>query len=974
MKIYTGVVENRDDPLRIGRCQVRVVGLHTEDKIKLPTEDLPWAHPIAPITSASMNGIGWTPVGPVNGTWVAIVFTDADEQFPMMLGTLPGIPQSKAASIAIEESGSDIIATDGGILVDSSGTEVTNGNGIPITVGTSDAVAHPIGTANTTTAADVPNLTAQPTPNKPDDANLKKDIPLDPPPKSTPNVTQARQSIAAIISACDKCGLTTKYAKAAILGICGGESAWLPIEEGHYYSNPDSLLKIFPGVFQGDAALAAKYAKWQGSKSDFFNFIYSPQFRNGKAAGNVQPNDGGLFYGRGFNQITGRRLYEQLEKALAKVGIVAPISTQPDLLISDVNISAAATVMFYKLNVKADINDPGYFQAALKRTGADAGGTGYPKKQKYYEYFLGQVVGVDSTNKPTADDQKTYTAADVAGLPPAKQAALLEDRSDANTLGFRDPKGKYPLRNLMDEPDTNRMARGVLKETSIEFKDSTRTKGIAAANGADSWDQPLAPFGGMYPYAKIMETESGHIMAFDDTPLNEYISFYHKTGSFIDIDSNGTQVNKIVGDGYQIIDRNGSIYIAGTAKVTVGNGINIYVQGDADIQVDGYSTINLKNDADINVANNLNVQVGGDFNLGVTGSINVKTAADLTIDSDGQTAVHSAGLMHVASDADLGISSKADMFLAATGKQNIKAGGDLFSTAGGNNNIRASGNLNLDGTQLHGQEGAAVAAGDEPAVETVVLELAPIDAADSPRNNQFDYLQTPVRPSPPVQLKFAVEQENEGMVNDYLANPSKYYNAEAADGGVKGNYAGTPKDDGQGSSLIANGPTTDISIFLQKQIEAAKTGYWSETGMGGAVSNANITRIWADLGYPKSGIWTTDQTAWCMGFVNWTLKQCGYRYVQTASAAEITTNPDRWKATRITNLADAQPGDIAFWSYRHVNFVYTSKNGALTFVGGNQADRAANNPSGGTVNQSWASGYKVPGNGSLVAIFRPSKA
>jgi hypothetical protein len=26
------VVENRDDPLKIGRCQVRIVGLHTENK------------------------------------------------------------------------------------------------------------------------------------------------------------------------------------------------------------------------------------------------------------------------------------------------------------------------------------------------------------------------------------------------------------------------------------------------------------------------------------------------------------------------------------------------------------------------------------------------------------------------------------------------------------------------------------------------------------------------------------------------------------------------------------------------------------------------------------------------------------------------------------------------------------------------------------------------------------------------------
>ena len=35
---YTGIVENRSDPLQLGRCQVRIVGLHTHDKVQLPTE------------------------------------------------------------------------------------------------------------------------------------------------------------------------------------------------------------------------------------------------------------------------------------------------------------------------------------------------------------------------------------------------------------------------------------------------------------------------------------------------------------------------------------------------------------------------------------------------------------------------------------------------------------------------------------------------------------------------------------------------------------------------------------------------------------------------------------------------------------------------------------------------------------------------------------------------------------------------
>ena len=57
-QMYQGVVEDRNDPLSLGRVRIRFVGLHSEDKLKIKTEDLPWAYPVQPITSAAMNGIG----------------------------------------------------------------------------------------------------------------------------------------------------------------------------------------------------------------------------------------------------------------------------------------------------------------------------------------------------------------------------------------------------------------------------------------------------------------------------------------------------------------------------------------------------------------------------------------------------------------------------------------------------------------------------------------------------------------------------------------------------------------------------------------------------------------------------------------------------------------------------------------------------------------------------------------------------
>ena len=92
MKIYTGIVENRNDPLKVGRCKVRVHGVHENDTAILPTEDLPWSVPVLPTSSASISGVGTNP-GVVVGSIVAILFTDPDLQMPLMLGSIPGVPQ-----------------------------------------------------------------------------------------------------------------------------------------------------------------------------------------------------------------------------------------------------------------------------------------------------------------------------------------------------------------------------------------------------------------------------------------------------------------------------------------------------------------------------------------------------------------------------------------------------------------------------------------------------------------------------------------------------------------------------------------------------------------------------------------------------------------------------------------------------------------------------------------------------------------
>jgi len=94
---WYGVVEDRKDPLYLGRVKVRCIGFHTDDKNLIPTNDLPWAQVIQPITSAGISGIGSSPIGPLEGTHVFGFFRDGIEgQEPVVLGTCVGIPSTVA--------------------------------------------------------------------------------------------------------------------------------------------------------------------------------------------------------------------------------------------------------------------------------------------------------------------------------------------------------------------------------------------------------------------------------------------------------------------------------------------------------------------------------------------------------------------------------------------------------------------------------------------------------------------------------------------------------------------------------------------------------------------------------------------------------------------------------------------------------------------------------------------------------------
>ncbi len=88
---FVGKVISNTDPLKLGRVQIRVMGVHTENLSDIPTADLPWAQVLT--TDGGTSGVGqFIPYQP--GAFVIGVFLDGrSAQVPLVIGSTPTIQE-----------------------------------------------------------------------------------------------------------------------------------------------------------------------------------------------------------------------------------------------------------------------------------------------------------------------------------------------------------------------------------------------------------------------------------------------------------------------------------------------------------------------------------------------------------------------------------------------------------------------------------------------------------------------------------------------------------------------------------------------------------------------------------------------------------------------------------------------------------------------------------------------------------------
>lgn len=207
----------------------------------------------------------------------------------------------------------------------------------------------------------------------------------------------------------------------------------------------------------------------------------------------------------------------------------------------------------------------------------------------------------------------------------------IPQRKADKTKGFNDPSEKYPATtdavndkqfplgvSVVGETDVNRLARNndpeLMKSTVAAYKTSSAVKSIASTPnmaGGFTWAEPPTPYAAQYPKNHVRYTESGHVEEYDDTPGAERIHHFHKSGTFTEVGNgwknspDGTRVQRVVGDDYEIIHGGKNVYISGN------KGLNLVVDGAINITINGGGRVELNGQTNILANGEVNLQVEG---------------------------------------------------------------------------------------------------------------------------------------------------------------------------------------------------------------------------------------------------------------------------------------------------------------------------------------------------------------------------
>lgn len=141
-----------------------------------------------------------------------------------------------------------------------------------------------------------------------------------------------------------------------------------------------------------------------------------------------------------------------------------------------------------------------------------------------------------------------------------------------------------------------------------------------------------------YPYNHITQTESGHFFEMDDTPDRERVRLQHRSGTFTETHSDGTQVTKIIGDDYEITVKDKNILVKGHCNITIEGDASMHVKGNKYERIDGDVEQEIRGNFTQTVKGKTKILSEDDMTIGANpgslGSITISTGDHVYLNSD----------------------------------------------------------------------------------------------------------------------------------------------------------------------------------------------------------------------------------------------------------------------------------------------------------------------------------------------------
>jgi GH24 family phage-related lysozyme (muramidase) len=236
------------------------------------------------------------------------------------------------------------------------------------------------------------------------------------------------------------------------------------------------------------------------------------------------------------------------------------------------------------------------------------------------------------------------------------------------------------------QPSNSRLERGEnLDQTYVLLQELNRVKDVPTAkmNSDDTtpaFEEPAPAYNAQYPYNRVIETAS-HSIELDDTPGAERITIFHRSGSYVSIDSNGTSVHKSISDKYEVNDTHQHVYVGGKSQVTI--------MGDSRVLVKGNKVEEVEGDFMQIVHGNHLLSVAGQMNLNGSEEVQMR-AAKLRFEANVENInFKSSRAINIESGKSISVKSGEAIAIQSTDRLDIKSGTNLFLNAQDIGHLRA---------------------------------------------------------------------------------------------------------------------------------------------------------------------------------------------------------------------------------------------------------------------------------------------